>query len=85
MAFRQHLLVLPIAMLFSAMALLLTVCTVDAAVQVTLPYTLAVFFVRDLATNAHSSEEYVGRLTGLLVPALLRSALIPCSDLYMYI
>lgn len=35
--------------------------------QVTLPYTLAVFFVRDFASGSESSEEHVGRLTGLLV------------------
>lgn len=36
------------------------------AMQVTLPYTLAVFFVRDFASGPQDTEEHVGRLTGLL-------------------
>ena len=38
-----------------------------AAVQVTLPYTLAVFFVRDFASGPLDNEEHVGKLTGFLV------------------
>ena len=42
------------------------VCQLHEAVQVTLPYTLAVFFVRDYL-GPGASEARVGRLTGFLV------------------
>ncbi|KAK9796255.1 hypothetical protein WJX73_006157 [Symbiochloris irregularis] len=39
------------------------------AMQVTLPYTVAVFFVRRFASGPDDGEEHVGRLTGLLAAA----------------
>ena len=51
----------------SAAHAILTLPVGHAAMQVTLPYTLAVFFVRDFASGPQDTEEHVGRLTGLLV------------------
>ena len=52
--------------LTSVQLLSIWVCQLHEAVQVTLPYTLAVFFVRDYLGSG-ASEARVGRLTGLLV------------------